>query len=176
MKNLYEQLKTSPGHWIPFRCPCPDHLDKSPSTSAYFGKHGLISLKCFRGCASGDVALALVVSDGRFASHFDKSLRACALYQEAKPLADGCLGMRYLAARLGEPPPLIFVNHLRLHPGIYLGSGTFPCLLAPSPGPQNVSSIAATAIDPRTAQKANIEPNKWVLGSPSSPFLIGGRS
>lgn len=56
LDRLHGVRETGPGRWI---ARCPSHEDRSPSLSLREVEDGKLLLKCFGGCAAGDVVAAV---------------------------------------------------------------------------------------------------------------------
>lgn len=56
LDRLHGVRETGPGRWI---ARCPAHEDRSPSLSLKEAEDGKLLVKCFGGCAAGDVVAAV---------------------------------------------------------------------------------------------------------------------
>jgi hypothetical protein len=161
---------------------CPLHGDTSPSLSLWVGS-GQLRARCFAGCseravlaalgcatpfaqsAPSDVEIEAEIAEAREAAK--RAERALQIWKDALSLTEAGLAVRYLrkTRRLALP---VLPRTLRLHPNLYHGwSRTSPPALIARVDVADGEMVAVHRIwlDPATADKAPIEPQRALLGS-----------
>jgi hypothetical protein len=166
---------------------CPAHDDDSPSLSLCDGKYGLV-VHCFAGCSPADIFVAIrrkgqnLIEPGQTApqptegsSEYERQQheKAAWLWSKRKPIT-GTIAETYLRIKrkiIGPlPPTLAFLPPLRRehHPAMI---AAFALVDEPEPGvlaaPKDVGSIHLTFLKPDGSGKADVKPNKIIIGSPT---------
>jgi hypothetical protein len=172
--------------------PCPAHDDDSPSLSLCDGDRGLL-VHCFAGCSPGDVYAAILrkghdlLKPGDTApepvkgsSEYERRQhdKAAWLWSRRKPIA-GTIAEHYLREARGitcaVPATLAFLPPLKPeHSRAMIAA--FGLVDEPEPGvlgaPKDVGSVHLTLLKPDGSGKADVEPNKLIIGSPRGMPII----
>jgi hypothetical protein len=167
----------------------PAHDDASPSLSIRDGDRGL-KVHCFVGCAPRDVYAAIrhrgfKLDSNNVAQEPVKSTseyerrqhdKATWLWAQRKPITN-TPAQRYLRARgitCPLPATLGFLSACGEHPPALISAFTIPD--EPEPGivgtPRLVQSVHLTKLKPDGSSKADVEPNKIIIGSPGSLPIV----
>jgi hypothetical protein len=170
---------------------CPVHDDTSPSLSLRDGDRGLL-VHCFVGCAPADIYAAIrhkghklePSSTARRSDNGSSEYRrqqtdkATWLWSQRKPMT-GSIAERYLRevrrysgplpATLGFLPPCKREHHPAM-------IAAFSLVDEPEPGvvgkPQHVTAIHLTLLKPDGGGKADVKPNKLIVGSPRGKPIV----
>jgi hypothetical protein len=178
------KVKARNGNYL---VPCPAHDDDSPSLSLKDTDRG-VAVHCFAGCRAGDIYAAIRRKDRKLLEPGDTAPqpvngsgeyerkqceKARWMWSQRRPLT-GSIVERYLSevrgitcplpATLGFLPPHRPEHH-------------FPAMIAafglvdePQPGvlgkPRDVNSVHLTLLKPDGSGKAEVKPNKLIIGSP----------
>jgi Toprim domain len=164
---------------------CPAHADDNPSLSLRDGERGVI-VHCFTGCDPADVYAAIrrkrrdLLEPGQTAS---KPIKDSAEYErrqhdkaqwfwrQARPIV-GTVAEKYLREVRGITCPLpatlrFLPPRMGYHPALL---AAFALVDEPEPGtlgtPCDVNSIHLTLLKPDGSGKADVKPNKLILGRP----------
>jgi Toprim domain len=171
---------------------CPAHDDASPSLSLRDGERGLV-VHCFAGCSPGDIFVAIRRVDRRLlqpgktarepakgSSDYERQQheKASYLWSQRRRIA-GTVAERYLrdARRVtcALPATLAFLPPLKRehHPAMI---AAFAMVDEPEPGvvgtPCDVGSVHLTLLKSDGSGKADVEPNKIMIGSPRGLPII----
>ena len=172
--------------------PCPAHDDDLPSLSLRDGDRGL-KVHCFAGCHPADIYVAIRHIDrnllkpsdtapepAKGSSEYERRQgeKAAWLWSRRRPIADS-IAETYLRARgitCPLPPTLAFLPASKpaQHPAMI---AAFTLVDEPEPGilgkPRDVTSVHLTLLRPDGGGKAEVKPNKIVIGSPGGrPIMI----
>jgi hypothetical protein len=181
-----EKIKpTGGGNYL---VPCPAHDDANPSLSLRDGDHGNLVVHCFVGCAPADIYAAIrrldsaLLKPGDTAPEPAKGSReyerrqhdkAGWLWNQRRPIA-GSLAETYLREARGYvgalPLTLGFLPPLkREHEPALIAA--FGLVDEPEPGvlgkPRNMNSVHLTLLKRDGSGKADVKPNKLIIGSPT---------
>jgi Toprim domain len=165
---------------------CPAHDDDSPSLSLRDGDCGII-VHCFAGCSPGDVYTAIrrvnrgLLEPGRTAPEPAKGSseyegrqhdKAVWLWGQRRPIT-GSIAETYLRTARGYvgplPSTLGFLPERKpeQHPAMIAAFGLVD---EPEPGvlgkPSDVSSVHLTLLKRNGTGKADVKPNKLIIGRP----------
>jgi hypothetical protein len=171
---------------------CPAHEDDSPSLSLRDGNRGLV-VHCFAGCRPADVYFAIrhrvgeLLEPGRTApepakgsSEYERRQhdKARWLWSQRRPIA-GSSAEKYLREVRGIscplPPTLGFLRPSKPehHPAMI---AAFALVDEPEPGqlgkPRDVDAIHLTLLKADGSGKADVEPNKIMVGSPGKRPIV----
>ncbi|MGC6498958.1 MAG: DUF7146 domain-containing protein [Henriciella sp.] len=149
---------------------CPAHENtRTPALAIGIGKEGQALLFCHGGCEFKDIAAALqgrpdareiVPSQTHQSSSDSRQLIARAVWDTADPV-HGSLAERYLSSRGIDH---LYPDSLRFHPKCHHSSGRrLPALIAKIDGATGFA-IHRTYLAPDGTGKAQVSPNKMMLG------------
>jgi putative DNA primase/helicase len=165
------------------KCPVPSHGkgrgDRQPSLLIKDGAEAVL-LKCFAGCDPKDILAELrgrgiagppAEGSSRAAPRepverppeHEPDPRALALWQGAKPIADGAEQARFLEARglTISPPP-----SLRAATILHLDRYPLPAMIAAVQAPdRRIIAVQQTLIDPRGDRKAQVRIPRQTIGA-----------
>jgi Toprim domain len=168
---------------------CPAHDDASLSLSIRDGDRGLI-VHCFVGCTPRDVYAAIrhkglkldpnntAREPTKGTSEYERQQhdKAAWLWSLHKPITN-TPAQRYLRARgitCPLPATLGFLSARGEHPPALISAFTIPD--EPEPGivgtPRLVQSVHLTKLKPDGSGKADVQPNKIIIGSPGSLPIV----
>jgi hypothetical protein len=172
---------------------CPCHSDTRPSAYLFRGRDGRLRAGCFKGCEERKIVAEIakqfgttvdnlndrttggtsdadnysVEEDVRAArSAIERQEKARAIWAQSQPIAPGDLADRYIRGTRGLALPAIPAA-LRLHSQLRHGwSKTFwPALVAAVQDTEHeIVAVHRTWLDPATADKAPVAPQKASLG------------
>jgi hypothetical protein len=171
---------------------CPAHDDSTPSLSLRDGNHGLL-VHCFAGCPTSEVFVAIrridrgLLQPGQTApppikgsGEYERRRHETAawLWGQRKPLI-GSIAERYLRYKreitCALPATLAFLPKRKRehHPAMIAAFGLVD---EPETGvvgrPKDVGSVHLTLLKPDGSGKAEVEPNKLIIGSPRSMPIV----
>jgi hypothetical protein len=171
---------------------CPAHDDSSPSLSLRDGERGLL-VHCFAGCPPSEVFVAIrridrgLLQPGQTAhqptkgsAEYERRQRekAAFLWSRRKRIT-GSIAERYLregrVISCALPGTLAFLPSLKPqhHPAMI---AVFGLMDEPEPAvvgtPKDVGSVHLTLLKPNGSGKAEVEPNKLIIGSPRGKPVV----
>jgi hypothetical protein len=172
---------------------CPAHDDQNPSLSIRDGDDGRLIVHCFAGCDPLDVLSEIRARIGNIREHVEtspKPAKGSSAYERGQhekarwfwsqrlPIA-GSIAERYLREGRGITCPLAstlaFLPALKRehHQAMISAFGIYdevePGIIA---APREVVAIHLTLLKPDGTGKAEVEPNKQMIGSPGGKPII----
>jgi hypothetical protein len=177
--------------------PCPAHRDDTPSLSLKDGDRGNIVVHCFAGCDARDVFAAIrrkhsrlldvgqapMLAPVRNSTEYERRQheKASWLWSRRQSIG-GTIAEKYLrdvraySAALPLPPTLAFLPPTKpeYHPALIAAFSALEEFqageLAP---PRNVNSVQLVLLKSDGSGKADVQPNKLIIGSPcTNPIVL----
>ena len=166
-------------------CFCPAHANtKTPALSVMDGREGRLLLHCYAGCAFSDImdalrGLGLVEGQGSYSPPSQAELAANreAERQEARKRADQALRCWNEAGPISGTPAEVYLRDvrgitaplpptMRFHSAAWHGptAQRLPAMVALVEG-LDLPAVHRTYLAPRGTAKAEVEPNKMMLGT-----------